>query len=76
MHSVSFFSTNSTVIIMGICVVVNKAEMRSKMVLFPLWDDMGQKVCVITWGEWAIAMHSRYESPILFILCTYTLTDL
>jgi hypothetical protein len=37
MHSVSFFSTNSTV----------------------------------TWGEWAIAMHGRYESHILFISFTY-----
>src|ERR1700733_864900 len=27
---------------------------------------------VLTWGELAIVMHSRYESPILFTLCTYT----
>jgi hypothetical protein len=25
-----------------------------------------------TWGEWAIGMHGRYESSILFILFTYT----
>src|SRR5258708_27154466 len=24
-----------------------------------------------TWGEWAIAMHGRYESPILFISFAY-----
>jgi hypothetical protein len=26
---------------------------------------------LLTWGEWAIAMHGRYESHILFILFTY-----
>src|ERR1700733_1891373 len=40
-----------------------------------LWR--GEKLCghgrlpKITWGEWAIAMHGRYESPILFISFTY-----
>jgi hypothetical protein len=29
------------------------------------------KITTNTWGEWAIAMHGRYESPILFILFTY-----
>jgi hypothetical protein len=25
----------------------------------------------VTWGEWAIAMHGRYESPVLLILFTH-----
>jgi hypothetical protein len=150
MHSVPFFSTNSTMMslwwldwsvlvilriywyVYAFCIIFqhkfncdyygylcshqndlfwshdNRAEMRCKSVLFPLWNDMGQKICVIisgthykniafkfieiskywlfivflltnymhwvhrcTWWEWAIAMHGRYESHILFMSFTY-----
>ena len=61
---VSFFSTNSTVIIMSdqndlFWFHNNTVEMKSKSILFPLWDDIGKKSVSLLVGITIGILHSN-----------------